>query len=243
MTGLILPPRVLPAGLIAALDAAGTSVRRLPWVELGWPGLDPKNPCLDIFLFDDSGSVTSPHGNDPVGGRFQEAAKVIQLVADWSMSSRSKIAVLHFDDPVGSSGVHALNEKRLLSQLAPSLRTPLSGCGTSHLSPSLGTAERLAKAHADADVRLTIFSDFELTDRDPAPVLSRLTSFPGSVHAVVLGGNPPLDLAASGVTVTPLSSQDPPGSFAAALHTSLTATRRGRRYSVLHAAGRNEPLS
>lgn len=206
-----------------------------PWVELGWPGLDPKRPCLDVVVFDDSGSVTAASGADPVGNRFAEASKAIRLVANWSHSNRSKIAVLHFDHPHGASGVHALTERRLEQKLEPSLCTPRRGFGTSDLFPSLAEAERLAAAHPDHDVRLTVFSDFELTDTDPQRVLSRLVAFPGEVHAVVLGGRTPLDLlGADHVSVTPLSERDAQGSFAAAIHRSLTATRRAARYSVLH---------
>jgi hypothetical protein len=211
-------------------------------VELGWPGLDPKTPCLDIFLFDDSLSVTSLHGNDPVGARFREAGNAIEVVAGWSLSSRSKLAVLHFDYPIGTSEVHALNERQLLQRLAPALCTPAGGRGTSDLAPALSAAEGLALAHPGHDVRLTVFSDFALTDRDSAAVLSRLTAFPGHVHAVVLGGSPPSDLVQPDITVTPISPLDPPGSFAAALHRSLTATRRAHRRCVLHGAGRRELL-
>lgn len=240
MIPFIQPSRVLPGGIIAVRDFPE---EHTPWVELGWPGLDPKTPCLDIFLFDDSGSVTSPQGNDPVGGRFKEAAKAIQLVADWTTRARSKIAVLHFDHPVGSSGVLALNDNQLMRRLRPALELPKGGMGTSDLGPSLTVAERLAEQHPGCDVRLTVFSDFELTDDNPDAVLSRLASFPGHVHAVVLGGTLPPDLVDQPtITITPISSQDPPGSFAAALHHSLTATRRAARYSVLHGAGRKERL-
>lgn len=239
MTARLQPARILSGHVIPIADYP---IEREPWVELGWPGLDPKLPCLDIFLFDDSGSVTSPAGNDPIGARFKEAENAIRLVADWTMTSRSKIAVLHFDHPAGASGVHALNERHLLRQLSPSLRLPSGGVGTSDLGPSLLAAEDLAANHPGHDVRLTVFSDFELTDNDPSGVISRLRSFPGHVHAVVLGGAPPLDLVDADVTYTPITSQDPPGSFAAALHRSLTATRRARRHSVLHGAGRKELL-
>jgi hypothetical protein len=64
------------------------------------------------------------------------------------------------------------------------------------------------------------------------------------VHAVVLGGVTPPDLeAADAVTVTQLSPGDPPGAFAAAIHRSLTATRRASRYSVLHTPTGTQVLS
>lgn len=232
MTPYIQPSGTLPGGIFP-LRADG-SVREA-WVELGWPGLDPARPCLDIISFDDSGSVTAALGADPVGNRFAEARKAIRLVANWSRSSRSKIAVLHFDHPNGASGVHALTERRLGHKLNASLSRPRLGFGTSNLHPSLTEAERLAAAHPDHDVRLTVFSDFELTDVDPQGVLSRLAAFPGKVHAVVLGEqSPPLLLDVDNITITPLSERDAHGSFAAAILRSLTATRRAARYSVLH---------
>ncbi len=240
MTPYIHPSGVLFGGVLPVRDFPD---EREPWIELGWPGLEPKLPCLDILVFDDSGSVVAPQGNDPVGNRFREAAKAIGLVADWTMTSRSKVAVLHFDHPHGASGLVSLNDRHLERRLAPSLKNP-SGPGTSDLLPSLVELERLAKAHPDHDVRTTIFSDFELTDTDPSAVLSRVVRVPGRVHAVVLGGVVPPDLVdAPNVTVTPLSPEDPPGAFAAAIHRSLTASRRGRRYSVLHGPAGKAVLS
>ncbi|MCC4907781.1 hypothetical protein [Microbacterium sp. cx-59] len=230
----------MPGGIIQTRDFPA---EREPWIELGWPGLEPKRPCLDILLFDDSGSVIAPHGTDPVGNRFSEARRAITQVAEWTATNRSKVAVLHFDHPHGTSGITALNHRHLQRRLEPSLRNP-GGAGTSDLSPSLTALERLAAKHPDHEVRATIFSDFELTDRDPSEVMSRLLAFPGRVHAVVLGGQVPPDLInAPNMTVTPLSQSDPPGTFAAAIHRSLTATRRGTRHSVLHGPLGKEALS
>lgn len=231
MTRLVQPSGLLPGGVIA-LPA---QFEREPRIELGWPGMDAPTPTLDIHLFDDSGSVSAAQGADPVGNRFGEAKRAIDLVAAWSMTTRGKVAVLHFDDPAGASGVHCLNDRRLRQNLADSLRVPLTGAGTSDLSPSLERAEQLAAEHPDHLTTLTIFSDFALTDHEPTAVLSRLLAYPGRVHAVVLGDDPPLDLeGADSVTITHLSAADPPGSFAAALLRSMTATRRGARRSVLH---------
>lgn len=239
MTPLIRPSGVLPGGVLPVRDFPA---EREPWIELGWPGLEPKRPCLDILVFDDSGSVIAPQGNDPVGNRFKEAAKAIGLVADWTLTNRSKVAVLHFDHPHGASGVVSLTDRHLMRRLGPSLRNP-GGPGTSDLLPSLLEIERLAEAHSGHDVRATIFSDFELTDTDPSGVVSRLLAFPGQVHAVVLGGGAPPDLVnAPNITVTALSPENPPGAFAAAIHRSLTETRRGRRFSVLHGAAGKEVL-
>lgn len=240
MTSHLQPSGILRGGV---LPLHSERTIREPYVELGWPGLDPKRPCLDILVFDDSGSIMAPQGADPVGNRYEEAKRAIKLVASWAASDRSKIAVLHFDHPHGSSGVIALNDRRLGTALAPSLQSPL-GMGTSDLSPSLAEAGRLTEIHPGYDVRLTTFSDYELTDLDPAAVLTRLVQFPGHVHAVALGGRVPPDLqTADNVTVTPLIPEDAPGTFAAAIHRSLTATRRASRYSVLHSPTGKQVLS
>lgn len=240
MTPHIASSHVLPGGV---LQLTTERTVREPYVELGWPGLEPKRPCLDVFCFDSSGSVIAPLGNDPVGNRFGEATRAIRLVAQWTYSSRSKVAVIHFDHPSGASGVVALNDRQLLRKLGPSLGNP-GGSGTSDLLPSLIEIEQLASAHPDHDVRATIFSDFELTDGHPSEVFTRLAEFPGTVHAVVLGGNVPPDLIhADTITVTTLTPSDAPGTFAAALLRSLTATRRSARYSVLHTPHGNQVLS
>jgi hypothetical protein len=211
-------------------------------VELGWPGAEPKEPCLDVFIFDSSGSVIAPQGNDPVGNRFMEARRAIKLVSQWTYTNRSKVVIVHFDHPRGASDVVPLNDRNLLRLLEPSLGNP-GGMGTSDLLPSLIELERLAAAHPDHDVRATIFSDFELTDTRPEEVFARLGSFPGQIHAVVLGGFVPPDLIQDNITVTPLSQTDAPGTFAAALLRSMTATRRAVRYSVLHTPAGKQVLS
>ena len=60
MTPHIQPSGILPGGVIPVRDFPP---EREPWIELGWPGIEPKRPCLVIVNFDDSGSVTAPQGN------------------------------------------------------------------------------------------------------------------------------------------------------------------------------------
>ena len=50
----------------------------------------------------------------------------------------------------------------------------------------------------------------------------------------------PLELAGQNITITRIGPNDPPGAVAAAVHRSLTATRKGRRLSERH-AGRTQP--
>lgn len=240
MIPVVLPSGVLPGGVIPVRDVPA---EREPRIELGWPGLESNHPSMVALNLDSSGSVIAPQGNDPIGNRFNEARRAIKLVADWTYTSRSKVAVLHFDHPLGASGVVPLNDRRLLRRLNSSLQNP-GGRGTSDLLPSLNEMEKLALAHPEHDFIGVIVSDFELTDVSPAEVFTRLRGFPGRIHAVVLGGNVPLDLVgADNITMTPLSVEDPPGAFAAALHRSLTATRVAARHSLLHGPHAKQVLS
>lgn len=203
-------------------------------IRLGFPGFDPLKPSLDILIFDDSWSLNSPGGNDPVARRYEEAAHAVDSVQSWAFTGRQKVAVMHFDHPAGFTGPQRLDRDRGVRQILGSLRTPEGASGTSELLPSLHEATRLARAHDSHDIRLTVFSDWLLLDPDLRKVFQLLEQYPGAVHAVVLNAHPPLDLEMAGnITVTRVSSDDPPGMLAAALAHSLTATRRGHRHPVL----------
>lgn len=236
MTPRIQPPRLQPAGLLPVPVTVYGRERGEPWFELGFPGLDPVRPSLDILCFDHSGSVVAPGGTDPIGRRFLEAKQAIRIVQAWTYTSRPKVAVIHFDQPsAGNSGAVPLNSTHAGRQLAAALKVPIDAAGSSNLAPSLTVAEELAKAHPDHDVRFTILSDFQITDLDPENVFKRLADFPGQVHAVLLNAPAPPDLAGENITITEIAHGDAPGALSAAIHRSLTATRRGRRLSVLHA--------
>ncbi|WP_125130775.1 hypothetical protein [Microbacterium sp. 10M-3C3] len=234
------PSGMLPDGVI---NLRNERFETEPWVELGFVGFDPPRPFLLIAVCDDSYSVKASGGADPLGNRYAEMAHAIRMVGQWSFTDRSKVAVVHFDHPHGYSGVVPLNDRDLEQRLAPSLRPPVGGRGTSDLGPSLDHVEDLAQTHPDHDLVLGVASDFELTDADPQAVMSKLIGFPGRVHALLLGGNTPLDLHQEHITVTRITSSDAPGTFGAAIHRSLTATRRGARYSVLHTPRGREVLS
>ncbi|KTS55190.1 hypothetical protein NS206_18000 [Microbacterium testaceum] len=206
------------------------SARRVQKPQLGWPGFDPARPSLDILDFDHSGSVTAPGGTDPIGSRFDEAERAINTVKKWTTTNRPKVAIIHFDQPsTGNSGIVPLISADAQQRLRSSLCCPADGAGTSDLQPSLTEAEKMAIAHSDHDVRLTIFSDFALTDRDPAAVFQRLKVFPGKVHAVVLGNPPPAMLMEINVMVTTIGLTDTPGTLARAIYRSLITTRRRAR--------------
>ncbi|HEY2643006.1 MAG TPA: hypothetical protein VGI56_04550 [Galbitalea sp.] len=231
-----LQPAALQPGGLSPIAVLDPDPGRTEWADLGWPGLDPSRPCLDIFDFDHSGSVNSSGGTDPIGNRFREVEHALEAVAAWCVSARPKAAIIHFDQPsVGNTPVVPLHSNRSLRSLKVALRVPSDALGSSDLGPSLDEAERIAAAHPDHDVRFTILSDFELTDLDSSAVFARLAGFPGKIHAVVLNAEPPNDLSGENITITRVQYEDPPGALAAAIHRSLTATRRGRRLSAVHA--------
>jgi hypothetical protein len=121
----------------------------------------------------------------------------------------------------------------------------LNARGSSDLGPSLSAVEKIAAAHPESDIRWTILSDFQLTDDDPDDIFRRLSAFPGTVHAVVLNSEPPLDLRGENIVITRINHADAPGSLATAIHRSLTATRPGRRSGSVKVDTRPsiEPLS
>lgn len=234
MNSQLQPSHLQVATLLPAPAVAGTRDES-HFLELGWPGIDPIRPCIDALNFDHSGSVVAVGGNDPIGNRFREAEQAIKVVRAWTPTKRAKVAVIHFDQPsTCDSGVITLSSRAALNRLNGALLVPRDAAGSSALSPSLAQAEDLITIYPDHDVRLTIMSDFELTDTDPLAVFERLAAFPGKVHAVVLNAEPPAALVGDNITVTRIKYGDPPGALAAAIHQSLTDTRRGRRLSRLH---------
>lgn len=200
----------------------GTSLPRLPW-----PGLEPLRSCLDILVFDDSYSVTGPGGTDPVGNRYQEAQHALNHVARWTDSRRQHVSVLHFDHPMGSSGVTPLAAPGALDHLRAHLQLPRGAMGTSDLERSLVAAAGQARGDGARRARLTIFSDFELTDPDLDKVYERIGKFPGLVHAVVFNVAAPPQLNLDNVLITRVKGIDKPGTLARALFASLTMSRPG----------------
>ncbi|MEC3979640.1 hypothetical protein [Amycolatopsis sp. H20-H5] len=199
-------------------------------------------PTLLIAVFDNSGSVTSPAGSDPLSNRFAEVAEAFRVVARKG-SRHEQGVVLHFDTPTsGDVGPVPITRRGLLA-LRAGLRVPPDGAGSSELAPSLRRAVEIAEAYPDHVVTLVVLSDFQLFDPELDQVLGELGSFPGDVHAVILGTLMPAGVLDQRITVTHIGHDDPPGAVARALFASLTTHRPGSRPSSIpqrtsHAAQR-----
>lgn len=213
-------------GLLPSRALTGSPNRRD--ITLRWPGFDPARDCLDFIIMDHSGSLNVQGGNDPVGSRYTEAQYAVRALAKWTLTGRQQLAVLSFDHPrskiIGPLPLHRAAGRKILLN---ALKAPANPWGASNLVPAMQATNRLAQSAEDADLRCTIFSDFELTDLNPDQPYEELTRFPGQVHAVVLNAEPPVRLEElPNVTVTRIASDSPTGLTAAALLHSLAATRR-----------------
>jgi hypothetical protein len=228
MTGhpRLLPARLLPGHLLGRA-APTTTTPPEPIYTLGRIGQPSTVPTLVIADFDNSGSVTSPSGTDPLSNRFAEVDRAFFTVA--KKGARHELgAVLHFDTPSSGEVEPVPITRSGMAQLRRGLSVPSDGAGSSWLGPSLRRAEQLASAHPGHDVTLVVLSDFYLLDADRPAVMAELAAFPGTVHAVVLGGHKVTDMPAQ-VSVTNIGRDDPPGAVAKALFASLTRHRPGSR--------------
>lgn len=193
---------------------------------LGSPGVCSGDATLDIWIFDDSWSVTGVSGTDPLALRYHEARLALHRVARACTCGKERVGILHFDvnqgqvQPTRLSGFGELRLQRGLS-------APKDALGTSEVLPALRVAERwVDKAGPDVAVRLVVFSDFALTDDDPQAVVARIEAFPGDVTTVVLGqgvwpGRSPQ------VQLRHVSAGDRPGSLARTVFGELTRHRVG----------------
>lgn len=195
---------------------------------VGDPGRCPGHPTLTIVIFDDSGSVIAPAGNDPVSNRYAEAAAAFDALARRCRCGRCLAAVLHFD-LVGGAGPLPLR-RRVPRAVQRALATPPDAAGCSLLGPSLAAAARTVDGVPSVrSLALVVFSDFQLFDDDLGRVLADLAGFPGEVHAVALGSSPDTTGLDPGITVTRLTNDDAPGALGRALLRSLAHGRRGAR--------------
>lgn len=192
-------------------------------MDLGPVGSCPAKPSLLIAISDDSGSVTSPGGADPIANRYQEMDRAFSAVADVCRCNQEWAAVLHFDTPSGDSGPHPLTQTGL-RQLRTGLRVPDGVAGSSQLMPPLASAIELAHRYPGCDVVLMVFSDFLLADPDPPAILEALGSFPGTVYACLLGREPGTTIPGVDRTIA-VGGTRRAGDVARALMTGLTAHR------------------
>ncbi|MFD3399862.1 hypothetical protein ACFWUU_04245 [Kribbella sp. NPDC058693] len=99
----------------------------------------------------------------------------------------------------------------------------------SNLAPSLTAARQLADEYPNHKVTLLLLTDFQLFDADINRVLTDIATFPGDVHAVVLGGTQVDGLMDERVQITKATYTDPPGTVARAIFASLVNHRPGAR--------------
>lgn len=219
----LLSSQLLPSSLLG--HDAPHRPTATPQLRLGNPGRCGEQPTLVISVSDDSASVTSPAGADPVSNRYAEAREAFRVVGRACRCRHCLGAVLHFD-LVGGAPPTPL-ARRLSSALEGALRMPPMAAGCSLLGPSLEEAFHLAEQHPEHQCSLLVLSDFALMDPDPAQVLSRLSTFPGDVHAVILGRPLPHRVLDLRIRVTPVTAEDEPGAVARAVFSTLTAHRVG----------------
>jgi len=200
-------------------------------IVLGYAGRCPLEPTHLILNFDNSGSVGSAGGNDPIGNRFLEARLAIEAVSRRCRCDRELVSIVHFDCPTsGDVPPTPLNRQRS-RQIERGLAIPPDGAGASLLGPSLQEAYRLAERFPDHQHVLCVLSDFLLFDDDLAKVLDDFAAFPGTLHAVVLRANPPSRLLDDGrIQVTLVDYTDRPGAVAHAVFGAATTHRRHPRH-------------
>ena len=226
MSALALQPGWLQAGALQMFAADRSPAIPGP-IRLPHPGRPAPFPTLLIAVFDDSGSVTSPVGSDPLSGRYEEARQAFQVIARRG-SAHELGAVMHFDTPCSGDVGPLPILRRTMLVIRGGLQVPSDSAGSSELRASLHRAQELAAAHPEHRPTLVVFSDFQLFDTEPAAVLSELAAFPGDVHAVVLGGRLPDDVLDPNIQRTDIRQEDPRGALALALFGSLTLYRPGR---------------
>jgi hypothetical protein len=167
------------------------------------------------------------NGNDPIGRRFDEAWLALAHLAGTCRCGQELAAVVHFDPGPCDRGPVPLNRKGLRI-LADALVVPPGGT-SSLLGPALDVAERLVATHPDHHCGLVVMSDFLLFDADVGGVLARLGEVAGRSFAVVLGTDPPVQLAADDrISVAHIRWDSEPGKVARAVATALAAPRGNR---------------
>ncbi|MEV8375176.1 hypothetical protein AB0P21_20755 [Kribbella sp. NPDC056861] len=169
-----------------------------------------------------------PVGADPISGRYEESRRAFEAVA--RRGGKHELgAVIHFDTPTSGDVAPVPLTRAGLKRLQGGLLVPPDARGHSNLGPSLRAATTLAETYAQHNATLCILSDFCLFDNDIDQVLTDIATFPGDIHAVVLGGTQIDGLLDERVQITKAAYTDPPGTVARAIFASLVAHRPGSR--------------
>lgn len=241
LDGRLFPPAVLGIGYNprtgqqpTATDADAEPIR------LGDPGPCPPGGTTVFIVLDESASVTAGSGSDPLSRRHAETAIAIQHVAAACQCGRDRVSLVPFDrDSAGYVAPQPLID-RGVRRLDRGLNRLSGNWGlSSELGPPLNYVEAQA-GRRPGDLAVVVFSDFLLTDHSPGAILDRLCAFPGYVHAVVLGSQPPPMLGANpAIAVTRLTPSSPRGAVARAVFDGLTHYRT-RRTSNQGSAARDE---
>lgn len=223
--GQLLSSHLLPSNRIGeggSRPVAPARTGEVP-VPLGDPGGCPPTGSTVYVVLDQSPSVASEGGNDPLSRRHQETALAIAQVASACRCRQDRVGLIPFS--VGSPG-HVPPQPLARPGMRRLRRGLRAGCGSSSsMLPALRFVERDARDRR-GPLALVVFSDFLLTDSSPSDVISRMCAFPGSVHAVVLGAAPPQALLRHPhVTVTRLTPNSPRGAAAQAVFDGLTRHR------------------
>jgi hypothetical protein len=221
---VLLPSRLAASTVIGVMAVARTDP--LTTVTLGHPGACGDHPTLVTVIADDSLSVTSIAGADPVSNRYEEARLAFRAVARQCRCGQCFGAVVHFDLVGGVKPTRL--RKRGVAAIEPALRLPLCAAGTSLLEPSLDAAMDIAAEFPEHQRTLVVCSDFAMADPDPVVVIDKLAAYPGDVHALVLGARgAEIGTIDARIRVTPVSPNDPPGALARAVFASLITHRKG----------------
>ena len=203
--------------------------------RLGFPGQCSRKPGLDMFIPDDSASVTVPGGSDPIASRYSEVKAAVIKVGQWCHCKQCIAAIIHFDTPTsGDVPPTVIKGRRGQALLKHGLIVPSDASGASVLGPSLTRAEEMASEYPSHDVRLTILTDWQLFDSDLRDLPNRLHRFPGHVLCVGLGWSPPVELKADNTSLATIAYKDPLGTVARAVFNQITRDRVRRRVLPPH---------
>jgi len=110
-------------------------------IVLGYAGRCPLEPTHLILNFDNSGSVGSAGGNDPIGNRFVEARLAIEAVSRRCRCDRELVSIVHF---VGPFELQEQHRRAVYARAAATVRQPC------HRNRYCARARRVDRHHLSA---------------------------------------------------------------------------------------------